>query len=82
MTADLLLGHVLGCDRVRVLTHPEMPIIEATWALFLELVCRRIAHEPLRDYLTAEQEFYGLVSGHAGGFDPPARKPRSLYNEP
>ena len=59
LSADLLLACVLHRDRVRILTHPEESIPEKAWARFQDLVRRRAKGEPLQ-YLTGEQEFYGL----------------------
>jgi release factor glutamine methyltransferase len=59
LSADLLLACVLHWDRVRILTHPEESISDEAWARFQELVLRRAGGEPLQ-YLTGEQEFYGL----------------------
>ncbi len=59
LTADLLLGHILGWSRVQVLTRPEVSVDVETLALFKALVERRGKGEPLQ-YLTGEQEFYGL----------------------
>lgn len=58
LTADLLVGYVLGWDRVRLLSHGEEPADEATWARLRQLVARRANREPLQ-YLTGQQEFYG-----------------------
>ncbi len=60
LTADILLGFVLGWDRVRILGHPEQIIREGVWADFQDMVKRRAGGEPLQ-YLTQEREFYGLV---------------------
>jgi release factor glutamine methyltransferase len=60
LSADLLLAFVLHWDRVRILTHPEESISEEAWARFQDLVRRRAKREPLQ-YLTGEQEFYGLA---------------------
>lgn len=60
LTADLLLGYVLDCDRVRILSHGEERISEEAWSRVCSLVFRRSNGEPLQ-YLTGEQEFYGLV---------------------
>ncbi len=62
LTADLLLGHVLGWSRARVLTHPEDTLPAADAERFEALVRRRLGGEPLQ-YLTGEQEFYGLRFG-------------------
>jgi release factor glutamine methyltransferase len=59
LTADLLLAFVLHWDRVRVLSRPEESISQEAWARIRELVQRRAGGEPLQ-YLTGEQEFYGL----------------------
>jgi release factor glutamine methyltransferase len=58
LTADLLIGFVLGWDRVRVLSHPEHILEESARDLLWNLVSRRIQREPLQ-YLTGEQEFFG-----------------------
>lgn len=60
LTADLLLAFVLGWDRVRVLSHPEEEISPEAVERFQSLIHRRAGGEPLQ-YLTGEQEFYGLV---------------------
>ncbi len=60
LAADLLLGFVLGWDRVRLLGHTEQLIQEEAWARLQNLVLRRAKGEPLQ-YLTGEKEFYGLV---------------------
>jgi release factor glutamine methyltransferase len=60
LSADLLLASVLCWDRVRVLTHTEELISEEAWARFQDLVFRRAKGEPLQ-YLTGQQEFYGLI---------------------
>ena len=57
--ADLLLAHVLGCDQTALLTHPERLLSTAEWQQFDRLVERRLISEPMQ-YLTGEQEFFGL----------------------
>lgn len=57
--AELLLGHVLGADPVSLLTHPERALSAVECAQFADLVERRSACEPMQ-YLTGEQEFFGL----------------------
>jgi release factor glutamine methyltransferase len=66
LTADLLLGYVLGWERVHVLSRTEQLVPEEAWIRLQDLVCRRIHGEPLQ-YLTGEQEFYGLVFRVAPG---------------
>ncbi len=58
--AELLLCHVLGWDRVRVLAHDTDPLPAEAWELLSALVRRMAAGEPLQ-YLTTRQEFYGLL---------------------
>jgi release factor glutamine methyltransferase len=66
LTADLLLGYVLGWERVHVLSRTERLVPEEAWIRLQDLVCRRIHGEPFQ-YLTGEQEFYGLVFRVAPG---------------
>jgi release factor glutamine methyltransferase len=58
LTAELLLGHVLGWDRVRVLTDFDAALDEESKERFVEAVRRRIQGEPLQ-HITGKQEFYG-----------------------
>jgi release factor glutamine methyltransferase len=58
LTAELLLGHVLGWDRIRVLTDFPASLDEQSKERFVQIVHRRIDGEPLQ-YLTGKQEFYG-----------------------
>jgi len=58
LTADLLIGFVLGWDRVRVLSHPEHLLEDGAQKLLGSLVSRRVYGEPLQ-YLTGEKEFFG-----------------------
>jgi release factor glutamine methyltransferase len=57
--AELLLEHVLGCDQTALLTHPERILSVEESEQFECLVERRLASEPIQ-YLTGEQEFFGL----------------------
>jgi release factor glutamine methyltransferase len=59
LTAELLLAHVLGWERVRILSHPDDALSAGSLSRFQELVRRRSLGEPLQ-YLTGEREFYGL----------------------
>jgi release factor glutamine methyltransferase len=58
LTADLLIGFVLGWERVRVLSHPEHLLEEGDRELLESLTVRRVHGEPLQ-YLTGEKEFFG-----------------------
>jgi release factor glutamine methyltransferase len=60
LSADLLLGFVLGWDRVRVLSHTEDVISGEAWMRFQDLILRNAQGEPLQ-YLTGVQEFFGLA---------------------
>jgi release factor glutamine methyltransferase len=58
LTAELLLAHALGCDRVRLYLDFDKPLGEAELGTFRELVRRRAAGEPTA-YLTGRKEFLG-----------------------
>ncbi len=59
LTAEVLLAHVLGWERARIIAHLHDPLAAAAWEQFRGLARRRAAGEPLQ-YLTGQQEFYGL----------------------
>jgi release factor glutamine methyltransferase len=58
--AELILAHVLGCDPTALLTHPERLLSTQQAEQFETLLERRLASEPVQ-YLTGEQEFFGLL---------------------
>ncbi len=58
LTAELLLAHALGCDRVRLYLDFDKPLGEAELAAYRELVRRRADREPTA-YLTGQKEFHG-----------------------
>ena len=58
--AELILAHVLGCDPTALLTHPERLLTAQQAKQFETLLKRRLASEPVQ-YLTGEQEFFGLL---------------------
>jgi len=60
LTADLLLGFVLNWNRVRLLSHTEQEMDDASWDRLRRMIQRRANGEPLQ-YLTGEQEFFGLA---------------------
>jgi release factor glutamine methyltransferase len=60
LTAELLLGHVLGWERVRVLTEFDAVLDKESEERYVEAVRRRIRGEPLQ-HITGEQEFYGRI---------------------
>jgi release factor glutamine methyltransferase len=59
LDAELLLAHVLGWGRARVLAEGRVRLSEAQQAAFRDLIARRLELEPVA-YLTGHKEFYGL----------------------
>ena len=57
--AGSLLGHVLGRDRSFILSHAEDALSDEQAERFREFVERRAHGEP-QQYITGEQEFFGL----------------------
>ena len=58
--AETLLLHLLGQNRAWLLAHPESEVAPDLASDFEAFVRRRAAHEPLQ-YLTGQQEFFGLA---------------------
>jgi release factor glutamine methyltransferase len=58
LTAELLLAHALGCDRVRLYLDFDKPLGDPELATYRELVRRRAEREPTA-YLLGAREFYG-----------------------
>ncbi len=58
--AQLLLMHVLGCDRTHLLAYPGRPVTPAERESYDECISRRETHEPVQ-YITGAVEFYGLA---------------------
>jgi len=59
LDAQVLLAHALGITRARLRSHPEMPVEPQHAALYLRLLERRAAGEPLA-YLIGWREFWSL----------------------
>jgi release factor glutamine methyltransferase len=59
LAAELLLMHVLGCERAWLYAHHEEPVEPAALERYFELVAQRVAGVPTQ-YLTGRQEFWGL----------------------
>lgn len=59
LSAELLLAHVLGCDRLRLYMDVDRPANEIERATLRDLVQRALAHEPVQ-YLTGEAWFFGM----------------------
>jgi release factor glutamine methyltransferase len=58
LDAELLLGHVLSLDRIRILLDAERPLTPPELARYRELIKRRRIREPVA-YLLGQREFYG-----------------------
>ena len=59
LDAEILLSHVLGCGRARLLAHPGAPLDPDSGERFETLVERRRRGEPIA-YLTGRREFWSL----------------------
>lgn len=59
LDCELLLGHALGVDRVKLIVDSQRPLEDAELARFRAFVLRRRKHEPIA-YILGEREFYGL----------------------
>jgi len=55
--AEVLIFHVLHCDRAHLFAHPERELTSAELSQYEQFVARRAAGEPLQ-YLTGHQEFW------------------------
>jgi release factor glutamine methyltransferase len=58
-SAELLLGHVLGLDRLSLRLNPQRSIETSELAAFMKCVERRLLGEPVQ-YITGTQEFWSL----------------------
>jgi release factor glutamine methyltransferase len=58
--AELLLLHTLQISRVTLLTHSGRELSAEQQALYRASIRRRLQHQPIQ-YITGEQEFYGLL---------------------
>ena len=57
--AAFLLLHTLGISRAELLANPDNVVSSDQLTCFERLVARRMTHEPVQ-YITGEQEFFGL----------------------
>lgn len=57
--AAMLLQHSLGISRAQLLADPYRALTPEQYASFVVLIERRVANEPIQ-YITGEQEFFGL----------------------
>jgi release factor glutamine methyltransferase len=58
--AELLLLHTLSLPRTALILDPNRPLTETEQTAYDRLINRRAAGEPIQ-YITGEQEFYGLA---------------------
>jgi release factor glutamine methyltransferase len=56
LDAELLLAHVLGCNRLKLYTEFERPLTEETLAILRPLLKRRAAREPIQ-YIIGNTDF-------------------------
>ncbi|MDQ2834196.1 MAG: peptide chain release factor N(5)-glutamine methyltransferase, partial [Acidobacteriota bacterium] len=57
--AELLLLHTLELSRATLLAYPEREITDKQQSAYEQSILRRLQHEPVQ-YITGQQEFYGL----------------------
>ena len=58
--AELLLLHTLQIPRVTLIAHPSQELNASQRAAYEDSIARRLRHEPVQ-YITGQQEFYGLT---------------------
>ena len=59
LSAQVILAHVLGCDRTFLFTHPEKFLTSSEYECFWSLTSRRAGGEPVA-YILGQKEFYSL----------------------
>jgi release factor glutamine methyltransferase len=59
LAAELLLMHILGCDRGYLHSHPEIDIPPEAVDRYLQMIAERATGKPTQ-YITGHQEFWGL----------------------
>jgi release factor glutamine methyltransferase len=58
LTAEVLLAHAIGCERVFLYAHPERELKELEWLHYGRYLHERLQGKPTQ-YITKRQEFYG-----------------------
>jgi release factor glutamine methyltransferase len=58
--AETLLMHTAALSRAELLAHPTRELTTSQLAAFEAAISRRLRHEPIQ-YITGQQEFYGLT---------------------
>ncbi|MEN6520943.1 MAG: peptide chain release factor N(5)-glutamine methyltransferase [Armatimonadota bacterium] len=59
LDAEVLMAHVIGSQRVYVITHQERALTDDELCRYRDFAARRAKREPL-SYITGEKEFWGL----------------------
>ncbi len=59
LIADMLMAHVLGCDRLKLVMDADRPASPLEKQTLRDLVSRALNHEPVQ-YLVGQAWFYGL----------------------
>jgi release factor glutamine methyltransferase len=57
--AELLLLHIVQISRANLFAYPERELLSDQQTAYQSLIERRLQHEPIQ-YITGQQEFYGL----------------------
>jgi release factor glutamine methyltransferase len=57
--AELLLLHTLQISRITLIAHPNTELKPTQRTAYEDAIARRLRHEPIQ-YITGQQEFYGL----------------------
>jgi release factor glutamine methyltransferase len=57
--AELLLLHTLQISRITLIAHPNTELTPTQHTAYEDAIARRLRHEPIQ-YITGQQEFYGL----------------------
>lgn len=60
LVAEMLVAHVIGCERLRLVMDPDRPASPLERQQLRDLVARALDHEPVH-YLVGEKWFYGLA---------------------
>ena len=58
--AEMLLAHIIGCDRLRLYMDNDRPASPIERETLRELVRRALSHEPIQ-YLVGEESFFGMT---------------------
>ncbi|HTA45965.1 MAG TPA: peptide chain release factor N(5)-glutamine methyltransferase [Bryobacteraceae bacterium] len=58
LTAEVLLGHAVHCDRAYFYAHPEQELRQVEWLHYGRYLDERMKGKPTQ-YITRRQEFYG-----------------------